>query len=240
MSDDDKAVKEAPNAAKETEEVKEEVVASPTLEPDWKELLRLERERADKAEGDKENYKEGMLSYKRQLKAQRQEAEPEGEELDDKIAKGVQKALSPLVETLQGGKIDQILGSVVTDPSKREYVKALYQSRIQKTGNSDTAIRQDIEAALALADSSRYAKENEELKRMKDNNVYVPPAGGGGGAGGEGKSLAQKGYKWSPEQERSLEQRAMMNGITDVEKYKQLAWKAASEGTAFEIKRKYI
>lgn len=237
MPEKEKVVEQAPDATKETEEVVESV-ASPEIEPDWKELLRLERERSEKAERDAGNYKEGMLSYKGQLKAiKREGVEAEPADNDEKISKAVREALAPVVDALQGNKLDQILSTVVTDPSKREYVKSLYQSRIQKTGNSDEAIRLDLEAAVALADSSKFAKENAELKRMNDNKVYVPPVGGG--AGGE-KPIVQKGYKWTPEQERSLEERARMNGITDVEKYKVLAWKAANEGSAFDIKKKYI
>lgn len=237
MDKPDEGVIKEPIAPVAQEEVIE-AVASPEIEPDWKELLRLERERADKSDRDKENYKAGMLSYKGQLKAiKREGVEDEPQELDEKITAGIAKALSPVVEALQGNKLDQILSSVVADPAKREYVKSLYQSRIQKTGNSDEAIRLDLEAAVALADSSKFAKENAELKRMNDNKIYVPPVGGG--AGGE-KPIVPKGYKWTPEQERSLEERARLNGITDVEKYKVLAWKVANEDSAFELKKKYM
>ncbi len=238
MDKKDEPVKEAPEAGKEKDEVKVEAEASPA-EPDWKELLRLERERAGKLERDRDNYRDGMLSYKDKLRHKEDgpvDEEPAGE---DKIKAAVAEALAPVVSALQGSKVDQILVSAVTDPAKREYVKSLYQTRIQKTGTSDDAIRQDIEAALSLADSTRFAKENEELKRMRDNGqVYVPPSGGSGGS--DSKGSAQKTHKWTPEQERSLEQRARANGITDVEKYKALAWKAANEGSAFDLKGKYI
>lgn len=241
MSADNKPVVPASDAGKEKEEVSQEVEASPTLsvEPDYKELLRLEIDSHEKTRGDKDNYKEGMLSYKAQLKAnKRNEGEVADEsDVNEKIKAAVGEALSPVVEALQGSKIEQILSSVVSDPAKREYVKALYNNRIQKSGANDEAIRRDIETALNLADSTRFAKENEELKRMKDNGVYVPPAGGGGTAD---RGVPVKLHKWTPEQEASLEQRARMNGITDTEKYKQLAWKAANEGSAFEVKKKYI
>lgn len=236
MPEKDKPVEAAPDAGKEKEEV---VIAEASpAEPDWKELLRLERDRADKIERDRDNYKDGMLSYKRQLKNKELEPEDGAPAGDEKLKAAVAEALAPVVSALQGNKVDQILASVVADPAKREYVKAVYQSRIQKTGNSDEAIREDLNSALALADSSKFAKENEELKRMKDNGqVYVPPNGGGGAPD---KGSPQKLYKWSPEQERSLEERARMNGISDVEKYKALAWRQAQEGSAFDVKKKYI
>lgn len=241
MPEKDKAPVEVPSeAGKDTDGVnKEAAPPSKVIEPDWKELLRLEQQRSAKLEEERSNYKEGMLTYKRQLKDRN--AEPpveEGKPTDsDAIKAAVAEALAPIAQQLAGNKTDQILAEVVSDPAKREYVKALYQSRIQKTGNSDEAIRSDLSAALALADSQRFSKENAELKRMHDNKVFVPPAPAG--SGGD-KGTPQKAYKWTPEQEASLEQRAMMNGITNVEKYKELAWKASQEGSAFEVKNKYL
>lgn len=207
--------------------------AAAHVEPNWVELLRIERERADKLESERDNYKQGLLTHKRQEKA----ARDEGDDGDDKIAQAVKKALEPVVSQLQGNKMDQVLSSLVSDPSKREYVKTLYQTRIQRTGTSDEAIRSDLETALALADSTRFSKENAELKRMNDNRTYVPPNGGGTADRG---NVVQKAHKWSLEQEESLAMRARANGITDIEKYKELAWKAAQDGSAFAVKKKYL
>lgn len=211
--------------------------AAAHVEPDWKDLLRIERERSEKAEAERDNYKRGLLTRKSAEKSQR-DAVDEPAELEEKIAASVQKALEPVVSALQGSKLDQALATIVTDPSKREYVKALYQTRIQRTGTSEEAIRSDLSAALALADASKFAKENEELKRMNDNRTYVP-ANAGGGTSDRG-NVTQKAHKWTPEQEASLEMRARANGISDVEKYKEFAWKAANDGSAFAVKPKYI
>lgn len=212
--------------------------ASAHIEPDWQELLRLEQERTSKLSEERDNYKEGLLSAKRREKIQKKEQESDDDEGGDKIAKAVREALEPVLSTLQGSKIDQILASAVTDPSKREYVKSLLNNRIQRTGNSEEAIRSDIEAALALANASKFAKENEELKRMQDNRTYIPPNSGGGNGGDKGGT--QKAHKWSPEQERALEARASANGIQDVEKYKEITWRQVSSGTAFEARKKYL
>lgn len=225
-----------PSASEETQEVITED-ASAQVEPDWKELLRLEQKRSEKAESDRDNYKEGMLVAKRRMKDLKREEAADDEGGDDKVAKAVKEALEPFVSTLQAGKVDQILASTVTDPSKREYVKSLYQNRIQRTGTSDEAVKSDIEAALALANASKFAKENEELKRMHDNRTYIPPNTSGGS---NDKGSVQKAHKWTPEQENVLEQRALAGGIQDVEKYKELAWKSAQQGNAFEARKKYI
>lgn len=226
----------ASESAQEVDIVSE--AASAHIEPDWKELLRLEQERTSKLSEERDNYKEGLLSAKRREKIQKKEQDADDDEGGDKIAKAVREALEPVLSTIHGSKIDQILASTVTDPSKREYVKSLYQNRIQRTGTSEEAIRSDIQAALALANASKFAKENEELKRMQDNRTYIPPTGGGG-AGGD-KGATQKAHKWSPEQERALEARASANGIQDVEKYKEITWRQVSAGTAFDARKKYL
>lgn len=238
MEKDNDDVTENSPASESTQEVIDEA-ASAHVEPDWKELLRLEQKRSEKAESDRDNYKQGMLVAKSRMKALKREEEDndEGGEDKDKIAKAVKEALEPFVSTLQGSRVEQILASTVTDPSKREYVKSLYQNRIQRTGTSDEAIRSDIEAALSLANASKFAKENEELKRMQDNRTYIPPNTSGGSSD---KGSAQKAHKWTPEQESVLEQRALSGGIQDVEKYKELAWKSATAGNAFEARKKYI
>lgn len=239
MEKKDEAVKQDSSAAGSEQGVKVDSGASAEMvvEPDYRELLRLERERSEKAESERDNYKEGLLSVKRQNKAARVEGEVPPEASEDKIAQAVQKALEPVMSALSGTKVDQILATMVTDPSKREYVKALYNTRIQRTGTSEDAIRLDLETALTLADAGRKSKEVDELKRMNDNRTYVPPNAGGGAAE---KTVTTKSYRWSPEQEAVLEERARANGIVDVEKYKELAFKATLDGSAFSLKKKYL
>lgn len=237
MTEKGEAVKDESAAAADKQAVEAGEGAAAHVEPDWKDLLRIERERSEKAERERDNYKQGLLTRKHADKMARNEVADEDTE-GDKITQAVQKALEPVVSQLAGNKVDQTLASLVADPSKREYVKTLYQTRIQRTGTSEEAIRSDLETALALADSSKFAKENEELKRMNDNRTYIPPTGGGGA--GDRSNVTQKSHKWTPEQEASLELRARANGIADVEKYKELAWKSAVSGDAFAVKKKYL
>lgn len=207
-------------------------------EVDWKELLHIEREGRLAAERDRDNYKEGLLSRKRRER----EEQIDTADLDDADKPITRKDLREVIApVLIENKFETILVDTVKDPAKRAYVKDLYENRIQRTGTSDSAIRSDIEAALALADSKRISKENEELKRMNDNNrVYVPPADGGGGGGGGGKPPASKTHGWTPEQEEALERRAQSIGLFGdaVVKYKEKAWGELQAGTAFAVKPK--
>ena len=180
MENNTDAIKNNSEVAPDTQEVEVgSEDASAQAQPEiYKELLKLEQEARLKAERDRDNYREGLLSAKRKAKAQENESSDDEESLDDKIARGVQKAIEPLLGATTANKVDSILSSIVEDTSKRELVKFYYENRIQKTGTNEDAIKLDIETALAIADSKRINKENSELKRMQNNNVYVPPAGG--------------------------------------------------------------
>lgn len=232
--------KDAEAAAAREQGVKEKSGEAPGQEGevDWKDLLRIEREARLKAESDRDNYKEGLLSKKRRER----QADLDDPDLEDDnkpiTRKDLKEVITPIISET---KVDSILNSVVTDPAKRAYVKDIFDNRIQRTGTSDEAIRSDLEAALALADSKRISKENAELKRMNDNNrTYVPPAGGDGGGGGGGVDRTRKAHEWTPEQESALERRAQSLGISgdNIEKYKERAWREVQAGTAFSVKPK--
>ena len=236
MENNTDAIKNNSEVAPDTQEVEVgSEDASAQAQPEiYKELLKLEQEARLKAERDRDNYREGLLSAKRKAKAQENESSDDEESLDDKIARGVQKAIEPLLGATTANKVDSILSSIVEDTSKRELVKFYYENRIQKTGTNEDAIKQDIETALAIADSKRINKENSELKRMQNNNVYVPPAGGSSADRG----VVRKAHQWTPEQERALEARAMSSGISDVESFKAKTWQQLQAGTAFAVQPK--
>ncbi len=239
QKDTEAVEKTPPEAAKEEQDLEKKPSdgSGKEGEVDWKELLHIEQQRRQVAERDRDNYKEGLLRRKRQDRET--PIEDMDVEEDDKpiTRKDLREVIAPV---LTEGKIDSILNSVVRDPAKRAYVKDLYDNRIRRTGTSDEAIRSDIEAALALADSKRISKENDELKRMNDNRTYVPPADGSGGNGGGGAPLGTKAHQWTPEQETVLERRAQSIGLFGeaVEKYKEKAWREVQAGTAFAVKPK--
>lgn len=240
MSDDDKkpVEKDSSDAGKKEQDVekKPDEASGREGEGDWKELLRLEREGRLKAERDRDNYREGLLNEKRRNRSSEDDIDPEDDEQPLK-----RKDLRDVIEPIIGQtRVDSILASVVTDPTKRAYVKDLYEHRIQRTGTSEETIRADLETALDLADSKKLRKENSEIKRMNENNrTYIPPNGGGGGGGGGG-TRTTKAHEWTPQQEEVLERRAQSIGLQGeaVEKYKEKAWQETLAGTAFAVKPK--
>lgn len=206
---------------------------------DWKDLLQIEREGRERAERERDSYRGGVKRLEKELRRKKPDSDPmdpEDPEADEEDKPITRRDLKDVIEPMLGqGKVDALL-SGIADPAKREYVREIYNNRIRRTGTSDEAIRADIEAALDLANAKTFKKENDELKRMNDNRVYVPPAPGSGGGGGD-KTPQRKAHQWTPEQEAALERRAMSVGI-DPEKYKEHAWRELQAGTAFSVKPK--
>lgn len=183
---------------------------------DWKAV-------AEKAKAEAENYKTA-LDQKRQLRHKPASAPVvEEDESDDdapltkgEFRKMLHEEVTPVIAQ---NKVDSVLEKMVTDPAKREVVKLFYETRIRQTGTSDEAIRADIDAALAIADSHKLRKTNEELKR-KANQAKTPPSAGSG----SDKDPGPKTHKFSAEQEKTLTETAKRIG-QDPKKFIEAAWK---------------
>lgn len=179
---------------------------------DWKAIAEVEREKA-------ENYKLA-LTQKRQLRNVAPSPAVEDEDDDAPLTrKGLERILAETVVPLvSASKEDSLLTSKISDPAKRAYVRQLLETRIVRTGTSDADIANDIEAALAIADSKKKDKTISELSRAANNRPPAPSAGSS-----SEKPLEQKQYKWTGEQARALEKRASQLGV-DPEKFKKDAW----------------
>lgn len=181
---------------------------------DWKAIAEKERERA-------ENYKKAFTQKREFVKAGAASA---SEEDDDKplTRKDIQNLLReevvPLVTT---SKEDSLLSSKITDPAKRAYVKQLLETRVVRTGTSEQDILEDIDAALAIADSKKKDRTIAELARAADNRPAAPASAGGQADRG----VEKKAYAWSTEQARALEAKAVSMNL-DPEKYKKEVWEA--------------
>lgn len=180
---------------------------------DWKAIAEAERTKA-------ENYKKA-LTQKRQLRNLPQEPVEEDDDrpLTRKDFKNlVREEVVPLVAT---SKEDSLLSSKIADPAKRSYIKLLLETRVVRTGTSEQDILDDIDAALAIADSKKKDRTISELARAVDNRPAAPAAAGGQADRG----IEKKGYGWNKEQSRALEQKANALGL-DAEKYKEEIWEA--------------
>lgn len=174
----------------------------------------------EKAEEEKENYK-NALTQKRQLRNKPEVEETEDEdELSSKVRKIIREEVTP---ALAATKVDTALESI-TDPEKRKLVKFYYENRIRQTGTSDVAIKQDIDAALAIVDAPRLRKVSSELTR-KNNMQNTPPMSGSNADRGVDK----KNHQFSEAQVKALTESARRLGA-DPQKFIEQTWKNQNKG----------
>lgn len=188
-------------------------------EVNWEEVAKKERERA-------ENYKKAF-TQKRQFVKAAQEEVAETEEDEDKplTRRDLQKVLRETVTPVFAeNKVESTLKDLVKDPAKREAVKAIYENRIRQTGTSDEAIRQDIEAALDLADAHKLKKENAELTRKSNMQTQTSLSGSSSDRGSDIKT-----HKFSDTQIAELTARAKSTG-QDPAKFIEQVWKNQNKG----------
>ena len=184
-------------------------------ETDWKAVAEHERERA-------ENYKKAF-TQKRQFVKAAQEVEEETDEDKPLTRKELRKVLQEEVTpALSENKVETALKVMVKDPSKREAVRLIYENRIRQTGTSDEAIRQDVEAALSIADAHKLRKVNAELTRKSNMQTQAPLNGSSADRG-----VDKKNHQFSDAQVKSLTETARRLGA-DPTKFIEQAWKNQS------------
>lgn len=169
---------------------------------------------------EKENYK-NALTQKRQLLNKPEVEETEEEDEDKPLTrKDLQNILTP---ALAATKVDSALESI-TDPEKRKLVKFYYENRIRQTGTSDVAIKQDIDAALAIVDAPRLRKVSSELTRK--NNMQITPQMSGSNAD---RGVDKKNHQFSEAQIKALTETARRLGA-DPQKFIEQTWKNQARG----------
>lgn len=165
-----------------------------------------------------ENYKTA-LTQKRQLRTTPTPVIEENEDEDRPVTlKDLKVFQQNTVAIVSESKEDILLAQKIPDPAKRAYVKQLLESRIVRTGTSDSDIANDIEDALSMADRKRTEKTISELKRVAANRPQAPAAGSS-----SEKPLEKKAYAWTAAEAQALETKAKQLNL-DPEKFKKDAW----------------
>lgn len=185
---------------------------------DWKAVAEKERERA-------ENYKTA-LTQKRQLRKNTVNQEDDEQDLDDKpVSRGEFKRLleETVLPVVASTRLDGILAEKVKDADKREAVRVIYENRVRQTGTSDEAIRQDIDAAIAIADSNKVRKAVAEIERVQNHQRNAPLTGPSNERGPE-----RKNHGFSEQQEKDLTARANQLRV-DPKQFIEKAWKNSKD-----------
>jgi len=168
------------------------------------------------------NYKTA-LKQKRQLRNKDEELEEDEQDDEAPVTLGTLKKViqDTVLPSITTNREQSILEQRITNPEKRKLVKFYLDNRIVRTGTSDDSISNDIDTALAIADSKKIKIENEELKRANANKGQTVRTTGSGQGGGE---MEVPTHKFSKEQEQALTAKAKTLGI-DPKIYIAKAWK---------------
>jgi hypothetical protein len=124
---------------------------------------------------------------------------------------------------LAENKVETALNGI-KDPEKRKLVKFYYENRIRQTGTNDDAIKNDLQAAEAIADGQKSKKVLAEVNR-KQNMQNTPPMSGSSAD----NSPVQKNHKFSADQVKALTATAQRIGA-DPTKFIENAWKNQNKG----------
>lgn len=116
----------------------------------------------EKVKQERDNYKEGLLSKKEELKKTKEEnPELSEEKIQEMVDSRLKEEFSSFKEDIFKNQINNAIDSLTEDENKKELIRYHYQNSINKSGD----INADIRRALLLADEKKIFKEKEELKR---------------------------------------------------------------------------
>jgi len=178
---------------------------------DWKALY-------TQAHTEAENYKTA-LSQKRQIVNKADPVEDDKPLTRADLQQAVSESVVPIIAQ---SKVEQELERQVTDPEKRKLVKLYYETRVRQMGTSDDAIRNDISAALAIADAQKLKQASAEIKRKQDMQT-LPNLSGSSSE----PHQQSKNHKFSDQQVAALTARAKALGMEPT-KFIEQTWRNQS------------
>jgi len=178
---------------------------------DWKALY-------TQAHTEAENYKTA-LSQKRQIVNKADPVEDDKPLTRADLQQAVSESVVPIIAQ---SKVEQELERQVTDPEKRKLVKLYYETRVRQMGTSDDAIRNDISAALAIADAQKLKQASAEIKRKQDMQTSPNLSGSS-----SEPSQQSKNHKFSDQQVAALTARAKALGMEPT-KFIEQTWRNQS------------
>lgn len=170
----------------------------------------------EKVKVERDNYKQGMLNAKDQLKKKgikKQEVEGEEDDSEDsedikaQVAEIVDAKLSDIKKTIDLNSFDSLIGSYSDNPDEQELIRYHFENSVGTVGT----LRERIENAQLIANKKKFLKESSEMRRALENKSGISRNATAGG----GNQDVEKGTKdfFSPEQIAHFKKR----GFTDAQ-----------------------
>lgn len=156
----------------ETPEVQPAPVVQPEEVVDYKAEL-------EKAQKDRDNYKQGLLDAKDILKGKGVITDPEdiAKIVDEKVKEGI----SQFTLNFSKSTVDSTLASLSSSEDERKLIQYHYENSIVKSGLDPQSVRNDLENAKLLANKKALFKEAQEMKIALNHKQGISTTGQGSG-----------------------------------------------------------
>jgi hypothetical protein len=120
------------------------------------------KQELEKIKQERDNYKQGLLSKKEEIKKIKDEhPDVSKEDIEEIVNQRVQEEAQKIKSDLTKEQFNDALSGLTNDPDKQELIKYHYENSINKTGS----VKTDLNRALLLADEKRILNEREEFKK---------------------------------------------------------------------------
>ena len=130
------------------------------------ELERIKQER--------DNYKQGMLNAKKELKQGRGNNDQEGDsDLENRILNKISSLLEDNQQKVQvQSSVENMVNQLTSDVNEQELIKYHYNNTVNRSGVTAEAIKADLENAWVLANKRKLEIQNKELREtLKAKNT---------------------------------------------------------------------
>ncbi|MHA1541421.1 MAG: hypothetical protein ACTSQH_00420 [Candidatus Hodarchaeales archaeon] len=122
----------------------------------------------EKAQSERDNYKQGMLNAKDELKKTKDgegiKPAPTDSNIEETVSKLVSEEVNKLLGDINNSSMENILDSISSNEDEKALIKDIYQNKIIHSGVSASEVRADLENAKLMANKSKIINENEELR----------------------------------------------------------------------------
>jgi len=164
------------NLEEEAEEVvEEETTDEEPVEESIDYAAELERVKAEKNNVSGALGKERKLRKEAEAKLRSEEPEADISSVTDQVREGIAQAEKQRILD----DVDEMLEDLSDNPSERELIREIYETRIKPSGFSKRALTKDLEMAKLLANKDRYvgSAERKARKSIAEKKALQEAAG---------------------------------------------------------------
>ena len=150
------------------------------------------RAELEKVKQEKENYKQGLLNAKQELKKLKKGGDDDEDEeidqeaiIDARVKQAVEENLQILRKDVFEVTVNNFLDTLSANADEKELIRFHYENSIKQSGTSASDIKRDLENAKLMANRNKLLAENSALKDAIIAKNSITSAGVGASASRE-------------------------------------------------------